>query len=171
MRNGSAAPPCPPRRKAELEAIKDDEKEIESRFFDQLSFGTAGLRGTMGVGLYRMNVHVIRHATQAFAQVILEEGPEAVARGVAICFDCRNNSDTFAREAACVMAANGDPRAPVRVSAPHSGACPLPSGSTAVSPVSMSPPATTPRSITAIRSTGRTAPSSLPSTPTRWPKR
>ena len=95
--------------KAELESIRGDEKEIESRFFDQLSFGTAGLRGTMGVGLYRMNVHVVRHATQAFAQVILEEGPEAAARGVAICFDCRNNSDTFAREAACVMAANGIP--------------------------------------------------------------
>ena len=95
--------------KAELEAIKGDEKEIESRFFDQLSFGTAGLRGTMGVGLYRMNVHVIRHATQAFAQVILAEGPEAVQRGVAVCFDCRNNSDTFAREAACVMAGNGIP--------------------------------------------------------------
>ncbi|MGO5021698.1 phospho-sugar mutase [Lawsonibacter sp. LCP25S3_G6] len=95
--------------KAELEAIQNDEKEIEGRFFDQLSFGTAGLRGTMGVGLYRMNVHVIRHATQAFAQVVLEEGPEAAARGVAICFDCRNNSDVFAREAACVMAGNGIP--------------------------------------------------------------
>lgn len=95
--------------KEELEAIKGDEKEIESRFFDQLSFGTAGLRGTMGVGLYRMNVHVIRHATQAFAQVILAEGAEAAARGVAICFDCRNNSDLFARESACVMAANGIP--------------------------------------------------------------
>lgn len=95
--------------KAELEAIKDDDKEIESRFFDQLSFGTAGLRGTMGVGLYRMNVHVIRHATQAFAQVILEEGPQAAARGVAICFDCRNNSQTFAREAARVMVGNGIP--------------------------------------------------------------
>ena len=95
--------------KAELEAIKNDEKEIEGRFFDQLSFGTAGLRGTMGVGLYRMNVHVIRHATQAFAQVVLEEGPLSAARGVAICFDCRNNSDVFAREAACVMAANGIP--------------------------------------------------------------
>ncbi len=95
--------------KEELEAIKGDEKEIESRFFDQLSFGTAGLRGTMGVGLYRMNVHVIRHATQAFAQVILAEGAEATARGVAICFDCRNNSDLFARESACVMAANGIP--------------------------------------------------------------
>ena len=95
--------------KAELESIQNDPKEIESRFFDQLSFGTAGLRGTMGVGLYRMNVHVIRHATQAFAQVILEEGPQAAARGVAICFDCRNNSDIFAKEAACVMAANGIP--------------------------------------------------------------
>ena len=95
--------------KAELESIQGDEKEIESRFFDQLSFGTAGLRGTMGVGLYRMNVHVVRHATQAFAQVILEEGVEAAARGVAVCFDCRNNSDVFAREAACVMAANGIP--------------------------------------------------------------
>ena len=80
-----------------------------SPLFSQLDFGTAGLRGTMGVGLYRMNVHVIRHATQAFAQVILEEGAQAAAKGVAICFDCRNNSDTFAKEAACVMAANGIP--------------------------------------------------------------
>ena len=95
--------------KAELTAIAGDEKEIESRFFSQLSFGTAGLRGTMGVGLYRMNVHVVRHATQAFAQVILEEGPQAAAKGIAVCYDCRNNSDTFAREAACVMAANGIP--------------------------------------------------------------
>ena len=95
--------------KAELEAIRGDEKEIESRFFSQLEFGTAGLRGTMGVGLYRMNVHVIRHATQAFAEVILEEGPEAVQRGVAVCFDCRNNSDSFAKEAACVLAGNGIP--------------------------------------------------------------
>ena len=95
--------------KAELTAIAGDEKEMESRFFSQLSFGTAGLRGTMGVGLYRMNVHVVRHATQAFAQVILEEGPEAAAKGVAVCYDCRNNSELFAREAACVMAANGIP--------------------------------------------------------------
>ncbi len=95
--------------KAELTAIAGDDKEIESRFFSQLEFGTAGLRGTMGVGLYRMNVHVIRHATQAFAQVIAEEGDEAVKRGIAVCFDCRNNSDVFAREAACVMAANGIP--------------------------------------------------------------
>ena len=103
------SPALSAQEKAELESIQSDEKEIESRFFDQLSFGTAGLRGVMGVGLYRMNVHVIRHATQAFAQVILEEGAQAAQRGVAICFDCRNNSQTFAREAAQVMAANGIP--------------------------------------------------------------
>jgi len=91
----------------ELKAIAGNETELESRFFSLLSFGTAGLRGIMGVGLYRMNVHVIRHATQAFAQVILEEGSAAAERGVAICFDCRNDSDRFAREAACVMAASG----------------------------------------------------------------
>ena len=104
-----ASPVLSPEEHEELEAIRGDAKEIESRFYDQLAFGTAGLRGTMGVGLNRMNIHVIRHATQAFAQVILEEGPEAVQRGVAVCFDCRNNSDRFAREAACVMAANGIP--------------------------------------------------------------
>ncbi len=95
--------------KAELTAIAEDEKEIEARFFSQLEFGTAGLRGTMGVGLYRMNIHVIRHATQAFAKVILNEGPEAAKKGIAVCFDCRNNSDVFAREAACIMAAAGIP--------------------------------------------------------------
>ena len=104
-----SSPALSPAEHEELESIRGDEKEIESRFYDQLAFGTAGLRGTMGVGLNRMNIHVIRHATQAFAQVILEEGPEAVERGVAICFDCRNNSDLFAREAACVMAGNGIP--------------------------------------------------------------
>ena len=58
----------------ELDAIREDEKEIESRFFAPLEFGTAGLRGTMKVGLHHMNVHVIRWATQAFANVIAAEG-------------------------------------------------------------------------------------------------
>ena len=93
--------------KAELEAIRDNPKEIESRFYGPLEFGTAGLRGTMCVGLHHMNIHVIRHATQAFAEVILAEGEAAARRGIAVCFDCRNNSPEFAREAACVMAANG----------------------------------------------------------------
>ncbi len=91
----------------ELNAISGDEKEIESRFFAPLEFGTAGLRGTMKVGLHHMNVHVIRHATQAFANVIIAEGEEAMRRGVAIDHDCRLNGRDFAVEAACVMAANG----------------------------------------------------------------
>ena len=96
-----------PAEKEELKAIGGDEKEIESRFFAPLEFGTAGLRGTMCVGLHNMNVHVVRHATQAFAQVILEVGGNAAERGVAICYDCRNHSQEFAREAACVMVGNG----------------------------------------------------------------
>ena len=95
--------------KAELQSIANDPKEIESRFFAPLEFGTAGLRGTMAVGLHNMNVHVVRHATQAFAEVILAEGAEAAAKGVAVCFDCRNHSAEFAREAARVMAGNGIP--------------------------------------------------------------
>ena len=86
-----------------------DEKEIEDRFFSLLEFGTAGLRGVVGLGPRRMNVYVVRHATQAFAQVILAEGADAARRGVAVCFDCRVDSARFAREAACVMAANGIP--------------------------------------------------------------
>ena len=91
----------------ELNAIGGDEKELENRFFAPLDFGTAGLRGTMKLGLHNMNVHVIRHATQAFADVINAEGPEAAGRGIVIAHDCRLNGADFAREAACVMAANG----------------------------------------------------------------
>ena len=92
---------------AELNSIRDDEKEIESRFFAPLEFGTAGLRGTMKLGLHHMNIHVIRHATQAFANVICAEGEEAKAKGIAIAHDCRLNGVEYAKEAACVMAANG----------------------------------------------------------------
>ena len=91
----------------ELDSIKNDDKEIESRFYAPLEFGTAGLRGTMKVGLHNMNVHVIRQTTQAFANVIARDGEQAKQKGIVICFDCRINSDVFAREAACVMAANG----------------------------------------------------------------
>jgi len=95
--------------RAELTSIAHNKDEQESRFFGPLEFGTAGLRGIMGVGLNRMNIYVVRHATQAFADVILAEGAQAAARGVAVCFDCRRQSEAFAREAACVMAANGIP--------------------------------------------------------------
>ncbi len=95
--------------RAELHALSGNDSEIESRFFGPLEFGTAGLRGIMGTGLNRMNIHIIRHTTQAFAEVILAEGAEAAKRGIAICFDCRHHSSEFAREAACVMAGNGIP--------------------------------------------------------------
>ena len=95
--------------KDELTALSHNAGEIEDRFFSLLQFGTAGLRGVMGVGLRRMNVHVIRHATQAFANVILAEGKEFAAQGVAICYDCRVHSQEFAQAAAGVMAANGIP--------------------------------------------------------------
>ncbi len=91
----------------ELHDIRNNPKEIESRFFAPLEFGTAGLRGVMGMGLRRMNIYVVRWTTQAFADVIAEEGEEAKKKGVCIAFDCRANSELFAREAACVMAANG----------------------------------------------------------------
>ena len=91
----------------ELQSIAGDEKEIESRFYGPLEFGTAGLRGTMKVGLHQMNVYVIRWATQGFANVICAEGEDAKKRGVAICMDCRHHSMEFARAAAEVCAANG----------------------------------------------------------------
>ena len=93
--------------RAELEAIRSDPKEIEARFYGPLEFGTAGLRGTMYTGLHNMNIHVIRWATQGFADVICAEGEEGKRRGVAICMDCRNHSMEFARAAAEVCAANG----------------------------------------------------------------
>ena len=92
---------------AELDAISGDDQEIKNRFFAPLEFGTAGLRGTMKLGLHNMNVHIIRHATQAFANVICAEGKEAMDKGIVIAHDCRINGVTFAKEAACVMAANG----------------------------------------------------------------
>ena len=102
-----ASPALTPEEHAELESIRGDEKEIRERFYGPLEFGTAGLRGTMKVGLHQMNVHVIRWATQGFANVICAEGEEARHRGVALCMDCRNHSMEFARAAAEVCAANG----------------------------------------------------------------
>ncbi len=91
--------------KAELLAISEDEDEIEMRFAQGLSFGTAGLRGVMKTGLNAMNRHTVAHATQGLAALILGEGREK--DGVAVAYDCRNNSALFAKTAACVLAANG----------------------------------------------------------------
>lgn len=91
----------------ELNDISGNDEEIKSRFFAPLEFGTAGLRGVMGMGINRMNKHVVKHATQAFASVICHQGEQAAKKGVVICYDCRENSSSFARSAASVMAANG----------------------------------------------------------------
>lgn len=92
---------------AELEAIRGDEDAIKDRFFAPLSFGTAGLRGVLGVGLYRMNRFTVGAATQGLANLIVQNGPEACARGVAIAYDSRHFSPEFAQLAACILAANG----------------------------------------------------------------
>ena len=89
--------------KTELLSIKDDDAEIQLRFTNYLSFGTAGLRGTMKVGMNAMNVHTVAYATQGLAQLILEEG--RAKDGVAIAYDSRNNSELFAKTAARVLAA------------------------------------------------------------------
>ncbi len=102
-----ASPALSEEERAELQALEGNDKEIKARFYGPLEFGTAGLRGTMFTGLHNMNRHVIRWATQGFANVIRAEGAEAMKKGVAVCMDCRNHSAEFARETACVMAANG----------------------------------------------------------------
>ena len=91
--------------KAELKEIEGDEKEIEDRFYMDLEFGTAGLRGVIGAGTNRMNIYTVRKATQGLANYILGVGGEK--KGVAIAFDSRNMSPEFADEAALCLAANG----------------------------------------------------------------
>ncbi len=91
--------------KKELQAIKDDEKEIKERFYAELEFGTAGLRGIIGAGLNRMNIYTVRKATQGLANYILQVGGQE--KGVAIAFDSRRMSPEFAQEAALCLAANG----------------------------------------------------------------
>lgn len=92
--------------KAELRAI-EDEKEIEDRFYTDLSFGTAGLRGKIGAGTNRMNKYTVALATQGLASTIVNKGQEAMDMGVAIAYDVRQYSDTFSETAARVLAANG----------------------------------------------------------------
>ena len=91
--------------KEELRAIKDDEKEIKERFYMDLEFGTAGLRGVIGAGINRMNIYVVRRATQGLANYIIKQGGQD--KGVAIAYDSRRMSPEFAEEAALTLAANG----------------------------------------------------------------
>lgn len=88
----------------ELAEIEGDEAAIEDRFYRELAFGTAGLRGVIGAGTNRMNIYVVRKTTQAFAQYLLEQ---TKAPSVAISYDSRIKSELFAKEAASVLAANG----------------------------------------------------------------
>ena len=89
---------------AELIAIQDDEAAITDRFYRDLAFGTGGLRGVLGAGTNRMNVYNIRRATQGLADYL---NASALPKKVAIGYDSRIKSDLFARETACVLAANG----------------------------------------------------------------
>ena len=91
--------------KEELRAIEGDENEIKERFYMDLEFGTAGLRGIIGAGINRMNIYTVRRATQGLANYIIKQG--GAAKGVAIAFDSRHMSPEFAEEAALTLAANG----------------------------------------------------------------
>ncbi len=91
--------------KKELLAIKDDEKEIEDRFYKELEFGTAGLRGIIGAGTNRMNKYTVGKATQGLANYILEQGTEK--KGVAISYDSRKMSKEFSMQTALILCANG----------------------------------------------------------------
>ena len=91
--------------KKELLEIKDNEKEIEDRFYKELEFGTGGLRGVIGAGTNRMNIYTVRKATQGLANYILKQG--GAEKGIAIAYDSRRMSPEFADEAALCMAANG----------------------------------------------------------------
>ena len=91
--------------KEELRTIASDKKEIQERFYKELEFGTAGLRGIIGMGTNRMNKYIVGKATQGLANYILKQ-PGAAEKGVAIAFDSRNMSDEFAQTAALVLSAN-----------------------------------------------------------------
>ena len=91
--------------KNELRAIADDPQEIEERFYTELEFGTAGLRGILGAGDNRMNIYNVRRATEGLARYLDKTAGEH--RAVAIAYDSRHYSDVFARETACVLAAHG----------------------------------------------------------------
>lgn len=85
----------------------NDEKEIEDRFYQDLEFGTGGMRGKIGVGTNRMNIYMVSKATCGLGKYLLSQGEENAEKGVAIAFDSRNKSDVFAKTAARVLAAMG----------------------------------------------------------------
>lgn len=90
--------------KAELASIEGDEEKIRDRFYCELTFGTAGLRGVLGAGTNRMNIYTVGRATQGLAEYLVKSVGNPT---VAIAYDSRNKSDVFAKDAACILAANG----------------------------------------------------------------
>ena len=93
--------------KSELEAIKNNIDEIKERFYKDLEFGTAGLRGKIGIGSNMMNVYTVGRTTQALADYIKDYGIERCKMGVAIAYDVRHMSKEFAKLSALILAANG----------------------------------------------------------------
>ena len=93
--------------KNELLAIQENDKEIKERFYNEIEFGTAGMRGVLGAGLNRMNIYMVRRATQGYADYIKSKGKDACDRGVVIAHDNRRMSVEFSHETAGVLAANG----------------------------------------------------------------
>ena len=93
--------------KEELESIKDNQIEIEERFYKDLEFGTGGLRGIIGAGTNRINIYTVNKATQGLANYILKQGDDIKNKGVAIAYDSRNMSPEFAEAAGLVMCGNG----------------------------------------------------------------
>lgn len=93
--------------KAELRALEGNDKEIEDRFYRDLAFGTAGMRGVLGAGTNRMNLFTVRKATAGLADFLKGGGQETMRRGVAIAYDSRRMSREFAQEAARVLCGNG----------------------------------------------------------------
>ena len=93
--------------KAELESIKNNDAEIKDRFYQSLEFGTAGLRGVIGMGLNRMNRYVVARATQGLANQLIKTNPQGAELSVSIAYDSRHKSEEFAKVSASVLAANG----------------------------------------------------------------
>ena len=144
--------------KAELEGIKEDDNEIKERFYMDLEFGTAGLRGIIGAGTNRMNIYTVRKATQGLANYIIKN--KSADKGVAIAYDSRRMSPEFADEARSALRRTGSrltcssPCAPPRSFLLRSVSFPVSRGS-------ILRQATIRRSTTDIRYTGRTARRSL----------
>ena len=93
--------------KQELWEIKGNKEEIEERFYKELEFGTAGLRGIIGAGTNRINKYIVRKTAQGLANYIKTKGKKAKERGVVIAYDCRRMSREFAEESARVFTGNG----------------------------------------------------------------